>query len=444
MTKSRSEPTLLANLTWSGLGQIVEFGLQFISSIILARWLGPEGRGVYAIIITVASLLTNAMGNNAVFSSLTFFIGKQQYSTEKVVGLAFWTTIVPAMLLAALVSGLPRTFLETLLPDVPPGQIWVFFLWTIQLLLSSKIVAMLAGLDRIRLSVFVSIVGASADLLFHVYFLIFRDMGLAGAFNQLFVSSLFRCTLALFVIWWVLGINLYLDWSMVREMLLYSGKYYPGSVSKQWLERADLYFIGLLAGSTAAGYYAVARGLATMVTLVEFPIRRAIIPKVVSSSLGQSVKLVSGAFGASFWLATFLAIFSALISPWLIPFIYGSEFVAAIPAYVLLLPATVFLTNLTIEVFFYYQLGRPEIPTLVVAGTAILGLPVYYLFTLRWGYLGTAFAFSLIAALRAGGMLIAYRHLSKQSFREILFIKRTEIKRGLHVINKTLPAIWHV
>jgi O-antigen/teichoic acid export membrane protein len=118
--------------------------------------------------------------------------------------------------------------------------------------------------------------------------------------------------------------------------------------------------------------------------------------------------------------------------------------VAAIPAYVLLLPATVFLTNLTIEVFFYYQLGRPEIPTLVVAGTAILGLPVYYLFTLRWGYLGTAFAFSLIAALRAGGMLIAYRQLSKQSFREILFIKRTEIKRGLHVINKTLPAIWHV
>ena len=171
-----------------------------------------------------------------------------------------------------------------------------------------------------------------------------------------------------------------------------------------------------------------------MITLVEPPIRQAIIPKVVAGDFKQAAKLVSRAFSAGFWLTTILALLAAILSPWIIPLAYGQAFVAAVPAFLLLLPSMVLLANLTIEVFFYYQLGRPEVPTSVVVATALLGIPILYLFTVHWGYLGTALGTSVLAGVRAAAIIIAYLHLSRESLGQLFAIKRSELTILSHMM----------
>ena len=105
ITKEDYKPEFSRDVFLNFTTQILVFCLSFVSSIIIARVLGPEGRGLFSIVIMIPTM-TVAMTNMGINVSNVFFIGKNKDPIGSIVGNALFYSL--------LVGGIVSCFLSML------------------------------------------------------------------------------------------------------------------------------------------------------------------------------------------------------------------------------------------------------------------------------------------------------------------------------------------
>ena len=87
----------VASHTAAGLaGRVAATGLGFVSSLLIARTLGPEGNGAYGLLLLV-HMLVLTFGNAGIGVANTVFLAKGRYPVGRLVG----TSVSLALLLGA-------------------------------------------------------------------------------------------------------------------------------------------------------------------------------------------------------------------------------------------------------------------------------------------------------------------------------------------------------
>lgn len=425
--ESKPSPSIASNVAWTGLAQGVGLALGFVSGVVLARWLGPESRGIYALIITTASLFGTVLGNGSLLSAMTFFVGKRLYSSQRIIGHGLWFAVLSTAVAAVAIALLPPALTSTLFPDIGRSDLWLSLGMATSLLLSGVLNGVLVGLDEIRLSAIVDTVRPALVLILQLILLGALQMGLTGARWQIALLSLWNAVAAAALLLWRAGIDLRPDIRLTRDIASYGGKLYPGYIGSFLLARADLYFVASLVGSAATGTYAVAIGLATLLALLEMPISQAVAPKVVSMDRKAAATTSSDVFRLVFWVCTAAAFVGAVLAPWLIPLVYGQEYQETVPVFVLLLPGVVFRMTRMLGPYFSLQLGRPEIPTLLALSAGVVSLPLFYWLTSLFGGPGAALASSIASGLRAAATIWLFARFSEESVASVLVLRKRDL-----------------
>jgi O-antigen/teichoic acid export membrane protein len=283
------------------------------------------------------------------------------------------------------------------------------------------------GLNQIPFFTSLKVVKAVAALVLQVILLGILSLGLRGALWELVFTAFlgFCMTLAVFI--WRSGIDLRAKTRFLKDVLTYGGKAYPGHLGVILLSRVDIYFVALFGGVAAAGFYAVAKGLTEIAAIIEQSISQAVIPGVISADYVAASAIVSRAFRASFWINALILFVGALFARWLIPLIYGQEYVDAAPAFLLLLPGVLLLTTRTLGIFFSMQLGRPEIPTYYILASGLISLPVSYFLTRQFSYLGAAAGFSLVAVFRGSAAIVLFIIFTHAKPRDVLLLSKDDL-----------------
>ncbi len=88
-----AEKSFIKNTSITLVTRIVSLGLGIVISILLARILGPENRGIYALIILIPSFAF-MFSNMGINSSTVFYMGKGTYPPHKVAGMR-WACVFP-------------------------------------------------------------------------------------------------------------------------------------------------------------------------------------------------------------------------------------------------------------------------------------------------------------------------------------------------------------
>ena len=418
---------LVTNIAWVSTGNGLALAAGFLSSVLLARWLGPEARGVYALILTTALLLAAVLGVNAWQQAFGYLTGKARYPPARVAGNGLLLVLAGAALAALLLFLLPGRFLAALFPDLARADLWLVVLITAATLVFGVFTGLLVGLDRIPVLTAVSSARPVVSLLLQLILLGALGLGLRGAMWELALSAVLLAAVALLVLRRACGIDPALDRSLLRDAARYGAKSYPGHLGGQLLSRVDLYFVALFGGLEAAGIYAVAKGITEIVGIIEQSISQGIMPRVIDQGFAAAGAIVARGFRLSFWVNAVVLLAGALLAGRFIPLIYGAQFAAAVPAFLLLLPGVLLLTTRTLGAFFAMQMGRPEIQTYYILGAGLLSLPISWLLTRQYGYLGAAAAFSLVAVLRGAAAVVLFARLSGIPYRDILLITRDDL-----------------
>jgi O-antigen/teichoic acid export membrane protein len=436
----KPRPGTASNIAWTSVGNGTSLVAGFASSVLLARWLGPEARGVYALILTTSVTLAAILGNNAWVQALAFLAGKQRYSPSQIAGhsLLIVLTATAVLIVPLLLS--PNSTIDSLFPDLHRGHLWLVVLVTASTLLLSALTGLLMGLNQIPLLISLGTARTVVALLLQLVLLGILSMGLLGALWELVISALLITSAALAIFIRKSGIDLKVERSFLKEFMLYSGKTYPGHIGLVLFSRVDLYFVALFGGFEAAGIYAVAKGLTEIVAIIEQSLSQGIMPKVIAGDFAAASAVVARAFRITFWLNALLLLAGALTAHWLVPLVYGAEFAPVVPALLLLMPGTLFLTTRILGTFFAMQIGRPEIPTYYVLASGLVSLPLSYWLTRQFGYLGASAAFSIVAVMRGIVAIILFVVFSKIKVKDVLLLGKDDLMSLSHIIRPWLKA----
>jgi O-antigen/teichoic acid export membrane protein len=380
----------------------------FLASLLLARQLGPTGRGEVTAVYLWPQILVYLTGFGIEEATL-YFSARRAGQTG-------------AILTNALLFGLAQTAIVlplgfVLLPILLAGQSSEVINGSRLLLATVPISFMtlcganaLRGRLRIPYSSLIQIVFPATSLFGIVWMTVHHTLSLDNVVRLYLAAFFLALVVALGIL---LGLRLWntfrLDGRLLKQMLAFGVKVQPGAISQVANLHLDQLLMAAFLPAAQLGLYAVAVSASSITSVLPSAIRTVLTPTVAQGQHGgaEGVTILEKNLHR-YWLVNVVSGMALLlVIPLLLPLIYGHEFGPAVLPAEILVVAAVLLGGKQILTGASYGLGTPflvsqaEIVSLVftVGGLLLLLRPL--------GIMGAALA-SLLA-YGVSFVLLSYR-----------------------------------
>lgn len=373
--------------------RVLLLSIGLITSVVIARLLGPEGRGLYAVAVAVGAIGVQ-LGNLGLHASNTWAVARDRgllgplIANSAVVSIGIGGAAAAAVWIVAVLrpdlSPLPVGLLSLALVSVPLGL--AYLLWQ-NLLLGTDRIRAYNGIDLLNKSLGLALIAALALAgwltAMSAFLVVALATGLAAAVSLglLFMdeqSGAIRPRLEL-----------------LREHARYGTKAYLAAFASFLVLRLDMLMVQYLRGSKDAGYYSIAVTLAEVVFLGPVVVGTILFPRL--ASMGDDEHRWRVARSVAALIAALMPLAAAVA--WIaggpvIGSLFGPEFQPAEPAFAWLLPGLTALAVHTVFMNYFAAVGMPPI-TLVAP---LVGLAINVVLNLwlipRAGILGASLASS--------------------------------------------------
>lgn len=320
--------------------RLSSYAVGFVASIMIARALGPTGRGLYAYPVALLGLVVALAHLGLEFAQVHLAArGKdlrRMWADATVfsmaVGAVCWAAVAGVIAIdPRAAGGLPLSWIAVPLGLVP-------------FLLMSLYWANLLQLDgRLVVATWASWIGvalqmAATGVLFFTHELTpFRVLLLQWLTNgSAWLLLLAACRRAGLV-------TLRVDPALIRKSIAFGVKAYVAQIFFYLVLRADQVLVAHYAGFRQLGLYALATTVAELLWLLTFPLAGALLPHMVRARAGDDRRLSFSTARISLLILTIAAVGVWFLAPLAIPIVYGAGFAGAVAALRLLLPGVVAL-----------------------------------------------------------------------------------------------------
>jgi O-antigen/teichoic acid export membrane protein len=405
------------------------FFLSIINTTILARLLGPDGKGVFDLASNILTFATLFLGFGLA-SSNVFFLGKNREHLEEVIGnniLVAFLGIIPLIPFYILNSYYHFQFLRS----VTNVQILIVLITVPFINYKSAMINILLGLQNIveynRLNII--------DKVLNVFLLIIFMFALVSPSSAL-LAILVGTILLIIWIDYILLIKVKkhprLNFSLMREMLGYGFKAQLGNVIQKLNYRLDVFIVSYFLPIGQVGIYGIAVVMAETLWGISGSIATIVFPVISSAQDKKEMHTFTNQITRiSFTLIICCSLILVLLNrPLIKPFIeywFGSGFTAAAVALVLLLPGiSIFsISNILANYLAGVGLVAKNIYSSIVS--AIVTVTFDFILIPRFGINGASIASSLSYIAFTLTTLIFYINYTHSRWQDVLIIKKTDL-----------------
>lgn len=359
--------------------------LSLATGVLTARLLGPEGRGEYFLGVTVMTLSAQ-FATLGLHSSNTFFLSHRPNLLPGLTANSLWFSLA-----AGVSSSLVFAVLVALglVPLIGGALVTVALLGVAPMLFTILGSGILAGLRRFSVLNRCELLSRGLPLLLVVAlaqhpspaaFLGAAVVGsLAGAAAQL-LALLKGGRLARF------------DTGLFSEVFRYGLRFYVASALAYLVPRLNVFLLGHLRGATEVGLLSVAAQLADVVTMVPATLAFVLFPELVRSR--QRWETTQRALRGAAFLMLALCLAAAVISPPVVPVVFGRAFAGSTVVFLWFLPGVFFLGLISVLSQYVAAVGLPWSLVWAWAGAGVLVMAVSLILVPRLGAAGAAAALS--------------------------------------------------
>ena len=386
-------------------GVVLTFGTRvlmvagvFGSGVVIARWLGPEGFGTYAVVnVTVALALQ--IGSVGLPSANTYFISRDRatagplWANAVLSGLVIGACLTIAVLLLAWMRpslfGVPFGLLAIAAASIPFQLLFILGL------------NVLLALDRIRqLNLFDALLPALVLGNAVLVLIILRgELSTLIFFNSAAGTAL-SLILALYVYRLIaksLRSRMRPDPHLLKSMLAYGLKFYVSIMAGTIILRADLLIVNHYRGPAEAGVYGIASQFSFLLLMLPGTIATLLFPRVAASQDQRGEFAVRVTRHTT--VIMFLTCLVTAVLAFTLPLIYGSRFRDATFQLLILLPG-IFLMGLeSVLVQHFTGTGLPAAIPVFWIVTVVFNIGLNLLLVPKFGARGAAVNSTLSYAL---------------------------------------------
>jgi O-antigen/teichoic acid export membrane protein len=380
-------------VTETYLTRMLVMGLALVSTVMVSRSLGPEGRGYYAV-----AMATGALGVQfatlGMHTANAYFVAKRPESLPHLMGNAFVMSIGMGALVVLLLLFALR--LRPNLLDIRGATLGIALLWIPIGLTYTLFQSLLLGIHDIRSYNLIEI-GNRLVVLLLVGFLVLARRGSV----VLFVASAL-VGLALACGWEGIRLKksfpgrLQFSFEAFREGTSYAFKAYWAATFCFLVLRADLFMVQHMLGPVQAGYYSIAATMADYVSVLAAVVGSILFPKLSAlEDLKRKFDLTKRAtMGTAVVLIPFLTLTALLAKP-VVKVFFGTAFLPASWCFVLLMPGMLFLGIHAVSVQFLNSIGYPKSVVIIWGLGSLFNIMVNLWAIPRFGIAGASIVSSI-------------------------------------------------
>ena len=407
---------LVADGVYSFSLRIVNMILAAALGILTARILGPQGRGIYALPMVEAGLVTAAFAG--LTSAISFYLlregaGRGVLRPTLLSALGFFATGTVAVLLIARGAHAMWAALPAIL-SLPAA---------IAMMVGTGYAT---GTRKIRLITALATGSVVLTITFMIAAFLFFGKAPWSAIGAWIAAG---NVLGAAILTWVIVDSRRLPEGSVRlrDYVWYALR--SGSVNLVSLlnYRADIYIVAILADTRSLGMYTIAVAAAETLLTATQVTTIVTSPHVGSLGINEAAQLVARCVRHNVLVAGICSATLAIVAPFAVSLLYGPAFLPMVPALRVLLIG-VFALSLggPMSNFFTLRLGRPEVALTLACLSAAICIGVSWLMIPRIGLVGAALGSTLGYVLSQTTAIIYFRIVSGISAKTMLLPKGSD------------------
>lgn len=406
---------LARSVAFNLAGQFGSLAVGFVSSIVLARLLGPADRGLLALMISVADL-TLVLAGLGVPLAVMFFASRAQPQTAALLGNSLAYGAGLALLLVPAFYFL-REPLADAVARGEGGSTWALVAAIVSLnFLNWTTRNQLVGALRFGLSN-VLVVGSKTATLLGVLILVgVLDWGVAGGLVATGLGSLLSIVASLSVL--LRRARPRLDAGLFRGLLRYGVRVQAGALFSTVNTRLDVLVLQAFRPLAQVGYYVVAQVVAELVIVLARAFQGSVLPLVArEEGRGHTTAL---ALRHHSLLAAVAVVLNAGFGTLVILVAYGDAFRPALEPMLILLPAMWFLGTGNVIASDLGGRGRPGASSALAAVAAGLTLALDLILIPPYGVTGAAIASVCAYAVYGVASIVVLSRIAGIPVRELV------------------------
>lgn len=393
--------TLRRNISMTLGRQILAAVAQLLLVILIARELGPEGNGHYAMAILLPTLLVNLL-NLGVGPATVYHVGRSEFSARQAARENLRLGL--AIALAGVVVALPVLLLwgESLFPGVPQPLLLIGLAAFPASLLLAYLNTVLQGLEDFRAfnttvlaPPYVTLAGVAVSL----YIL---QAGIFGAVLAYLLGQTVGLVLVILLLLRRTGTD---DTELASVK---SGDYHRKTVGYGWKAhlsnilafvnyRADIFLVNFFLNPAATGLYVVAVQIAEKLWMLSKAASTVLLPRLsaMHEAPAERLALTRKGFLAVSGLTAAASLATAVALYWLLGPVFGEEYQEALPAFLWLLPGIIAGAGARVQSNCIAASGKPEWNMYVAVAVVIGNVIGNILLVSKYGIIGAAWATSI-------------------------------------------------
>jgi O-antigen/teichoic acid export membrane protein len=390
--------------------------LTVANAAIVARWLGPDGKGAYTLATLMPFMLALFLSGGIGLANV-YFAGSQRIDiarlTANTLAYALMATAAAALIVAVLVlSGA----LARWMPGVPMQVMLLASFWLPLSLLNSLLLNILQGLRRIREVNFANLAQGFVILAATGVLVIVLGWGLVGAVIATWLGAAAALAMAVRYLKRE-GASFRPRWdaSVLRPTISYGLRGHIGSIFQFLNYRLDTFIVNGFLGTSGVGFYGSAVSLGELLWQFPTAVGFVIFPKSSASRPEEMNRFTPRVLKITLGILIVGAVMLALTGPFLIEILYGPAFAPSYLPLLALLPGIVFMGGG--KVLANEMAGRGYLQYNSICAGLSLVLTIILDLTLipRFGAVGAAAASSLAYLAFFIAALGFYVHVSRQT-----------------------------
>jgi O-antigen/teichoic acid export membrane protein len=406
--------SLIGNVNVVMLTYAADGVLALATGALVARALGPDGRGAYGLFIVSAAfgqlVLGLGIGNAAIY-----YINKGQLTLRDALGAIHTITLA-----AAAVSLAAAAIITPIAADDAFGgglSPWLLVAAVPLLLYMNLLRLLLQALNRF-IDLGVTTVGQQAALLalVAVAFAI-GDPSATQIVAYLLIASAAAAIYALLRI----GLR-HVDAAAIvrprvetmRRLIGFGIQGEAGNALQALNYRLDQFILRGFESLAAVGVYAVAASMSEGVFVLANAVALVLMPRLTSADPEDAAWMAPVAARNTMLIAAAGAVALAVAAPLLLPAVFGERFDGSVAPLWWLLPGAVALTGSKVLTSYIFSQGRPLVNTGITAVSLAATLAADFALIPPFGVEGAAAAASIGYGVHLCAALVAYRAISGQ------------------------------
>ncbi len=432
--------SFLANVNFVFLTYVANAVLAFGVAVVVARTLGAEGRGVYALFLLSASIaqVVLSLGMNV---AAVYELGKGVSSVSRVVANTLHVTLGAALVSGALVL-LAWPIIGDRLLDHDTSY-WIFA-FAVPLFISYNVLAtVLQGASRFQAMNAVIVAQPLVLLGILVAMTTIGDLDPTAALIAWSIATLVATLLALVLLRADLRIpELFkFDAPSLRRQVTFGLKGQLGNLVQLLNYRLDQYIVLLFVSTAGVGIYAVSVTLTQSVWFFANAVATVLLPRLTAADDADAARTTPLICRSTLLVSAIAALALGAVSPWLVEGLFGGEFSGALTPLLWLLPGTVALAGSKILSSYILSRGQPLTNSAITITALAVTLAADFILIPPFGLTGAAVASSLAYATHFGLSLAAYSRLSGGSVADALLVRPQDVRNLVSMARQRLMVV---